>query len=83
MRVSQKGQITIPRNLRELAGIRPNSDVTIALEGGRLIVEATDKQESEANRARLERFLAALKKLEGTGDPAVGADDVMQATRDR
>jgi AbrB family looped-hinge helix DNA binding protein len=83
MRVSEKGQLTIPKNLRELAGIRPNSDVHIYLEGGRLVIESADRSVTEANRERLERFLAALKKLEGTGDASVSAEDVMRMTRDR
>lgn len=81
MRVSEKGQVTIPKNLREIAGIRPNGEVTITLEGGRLVIEATDRSETSANRQRLERFLASLQKLEGTGDQSVNADDVMRATR--
>ena len=83
MRVSEKGQITIPKNLRELAGIRPNSDVTISMEGGRLFIEALDRSEQAANRARLDRFLSALKQLEGTGDQNMSAEDVMHETRDR
>jgi AbrB family looped-hinge helix DNA binding protein len=81
MRVSEKGQVTIPKNLREIAGIRPNGEVTITLEGGRLVIEAMERTETVANRARLERFLASLLKLEGTGDQTVNADDVMRATR--
>jgi AbrB family looped-hinge helix DNA binding protein len=83
MRVSEKGQITIPKNLRDLAGIRPNGNVSVHLEGGRIVIESADRSVTEANKARLERFLVALKKLEGTGDPAISADDVMRATRDR
>lgn len=83
MRVSEKGQITIPKHLREIAGIRPNSDVTMTLEGGRLVVEAADRRETLAARQRLERFLSALARLEGAGDPTISADDVMRATRDR
>lgn len=83
MRVSEKGQITIPKTLRELAGIHPNSEVSVQFEGGRLFIEAVDRQEALANRERLERFMTALKKLEGTGDPAIRAEDVMRETRDR
>jgi AbrB family looped-hinge helix DNA binding protein len=83
MRVSEKGQITIPKYLRELAGIRPNGDVSIHLEGGRLVIESTEGAETIANKARLERLLAALRKLERTGNPSISADDVMRATRDR
>jgi AbrB family looped-hinge helix DNA binding protein len=83
MRVSEKGQITIPKNLRELAGIKPNGNVSIYLEGGRLVIETADRSVTEANKARLERFMEALRKLEGTGDPSISADDVLRATRDR
>jgi AbrB family looped-hinge helix DNA binding protein len=83
MRVSEKGQITIPKYLRDLAGIRPNGDVSIHLEGGRLVIESAERTETVASKARLDRFLTALRKLEKTGDPAISADDVMRVTRDR
>ena len=81
MRVSEKGQVTIPKNLREIAGIKPNGEVTITLEGGRLVIEAMERSETAASRERLGRFLASLQKLEGTGDQTINADDVMRATR--
>ncbi|MCB1382751.1 MAG: AbrB/MazE/SpoVT family DNA-binding domain-containing protein [Notoacmeibacter sp.] len=83
MRVSAKGQVTIPKDLRELAGIRPNGEVLISIEGSRIVVEARDSAGKAADRRRLEGLLSALKRLEGTGDPDVSADDVMAATRDR
>jgi AbrB family looped-hinge helix DNA binding protein len=83
MRVSEKGQITIPKYLRERAGIAPNSEVTVDFDGGRLIIAAADRQAEKANRARLERFMQALRKLEGTGDQSINADQLMQITRDR
>ncbi|WP_306118784.1 MULTISPECIES: AbrB/MazE/SpoVT family DNA-binding domain-containing protein [unclassified Roseitalea] len=83
MRVSEKGQVTIPKHVREQAGIRPNSDVMIRLEGGRVIIEPVDGAEGRNMRERMERFLKELDKLEGTGDPDLGAEDVMRETRDR
>ena len=83
MRVSEKGQITIPKHVREQAGIMPNSEVAIRLEDGRVIVEAVNGNETRSMKARMARFLESLDKLEGTGDPAISADDVMRATRDR
>lgn len=35
--VSEKGQITIPKKLREALGIRPGQVLKLNLEGGRLI----------------------------------------------
>ena len=37
MRVTSKGQVTIPRDLRELAGIEPNSEVIFTIEDGKLV----------------------------------------------
>ncbi len=81
--MSEKGQITILKHLRERAGIAPNSEVTVDFDGGRLIIAAADRQAEKANRARLERFVQALRKLEGTGDQSINADQLMQITRDR
>lgn len=83
MRVSEKGQVTIPKNLRELAGIAPNSEVVFSVEGGRIFLEARDGGERKADKQRLVRFLAALERIEGTGDPSMSAEDVMRETRDR
>jgi len=83
MRVSNKGQVTIPRDLRELAGISPNSEVVFALEDGKIVIMPKDGRRVATERSRLDSFLAALDRLEGTGDPAMTADDVMALTRDR
>lgn len=83
MRVSSKGQVTIPKDLRDLAGIRPNSEVVFSVDGARVIVEAKGSAQRIADRERLRRFMESLGKLEGTGDPSISADDVMRATRDR
>ncbi|MCP1200126.1 AbrB/MazE/SpoVT family DNA-binding domain-containing protein [Notoacmeibacter sp. MSK16QG-6] len=81
MRVSEKGQITLPKALRDAAGIAPNSEVRISFEGGRLIVEPTDQANREAIAQRIRRFNKALDALTGTGDPSISTDDVMDATR--
>ena len=38
MRVTSKGQVTIPRDLRQLAGIELNSEVIFSIEDGKLVV---------------------------------------------
>ncbi len=81
MRVSDKGQVTLPKALREAAGISANSEVRISLEGGRIVVERADQRHSQAIAERLRRFNKALDALAGTGDPSIRTDDVMDATR--
>lgn len=83
MRVTSKGQVTIPRDLRELAGIAPNSEVVFTIENGRLVVEPKGSAQNSAERERLDRFVETLDRLEGTGDPSLDADAVMAMTRDR
>ena len=38
MRVTSKGQVTIPRDLRETFGISANSEVIFGIEGGRITI---------------------------------------------
>ncbi len=83
MRVTSKGQVTIPRDLRQLAGIEPNSDVLFGIENGKITIQPRDSKAENDNRKRLDRFLQTLKALEGTGNPGMSAEDVMALTRDR
>lgn len=83
MRVTSKGQVTIPRDMRELAGIAPNSEVIFSMEGGKLVIEPKNALAGAVENARLSRFLETLDKLEGTGDQSLDADALMSLTRDR
>jgi antitoxin PrlF len=83
MRVTSKGQVTIPRDLRVIAGIEPNSEVVFGVENGKITIQPKDMKAQNDNKLRLERFLRVLDRLQGTGDPSLSTDDVMALTRDR
>ncbi|WP_436001174.1 AbrB/MazE/SpoVT family DNA-binding domain-containing protein [Rhizobium sp. LjRoot30] len=83
MRVTSKGQVTIPRDLRELVGIEPNSEVVFSIDGGRLVVTPKNSMRDIEDRTRLDRLAHALDRLEGSGDQSVDADGLMSITRDR
>lgn len=83
MRVTSKGQVTIPRDLRETFGIEPNTEVVFGIEGGKITIVSKRDENRVADRGRLDRFLAALERLEGSGDQALDADAIMTLTRDR
>jgi AbrB family looped-hinge helix DNA binding protein len=83
MRVTSKGQVTIPRDLRELAGISANSEVIFGVEDGKITIVPKEGVSRIADRDRLDRFLATLDRLEGTGDQSMRSEDVMALTRDR
>lgn len=83
MRVTSKGQVTIPRDLRELVGIEPNSEVVFTVEDGRLTLAPKNGAEALREKERLAGLMQTLSRLEGTGDQDVDADALMQMTRDR
>ncbi len=41
MQVTDKGQVTIPKRLRDAAGFLPGSQVSFSLEGGKIIIRKT------------------------------------------
>ena len=83
MRVTSKGQVTIPRDMRELTGIKPNSEVLFSIEAGKLTIVPKDASVATEEKERLSRFLDTLDKLEGTGDQDLDAAALMSLTRDR
>ncbi len=83
MRVTSKGQVTIPRDLRELAGITPNSEVIFSIENGKLVLAPKNNPNTAGEHQRLNRLTAALDQLENTGDQSVDSDALMAMTRDR
>ncbi|MDB5555238.1 MAG: AbrB/MazE/SpoVT family DNA-binding protein [Rhizobium sp.] len=83
MRVTSKGQVTIPRDMRELTGIQPNSEVLFSIESGKLTITPKDATSITKENERLDRFLRTLDRLEGTGDQELDAEALMSLTRDR
>ncbi|MEZ2333423.1 AbrB/MazE/SpoVT family DNA-binding domain-containing protein [Mesorhizobium sp. RCC_202] len=66
MRVTTKGQVTIPKQIRDHLGIGPGSEVEFVAtdEGARLVAVNENISEEEAAR----RFKEVLDHMEGTLD---------------
>ncbi|MDX8460904.1 AbrB/MazE/SpoVT family DNA-binding domain-containing protein [Mesorhizobium humile] len=66
MRVTTKGQVTIPKQIRDHLGIGPGSEVQFVAtdEGARLVAVNENISEEEAAR----KFKEILDKMEGTLD---------------
>jgi len=73
MRVTSKGQVTIPREVREALGIRPQSEVEF--------VKVTDGDyrlvKREGTMSKRSRFAA----LRGTATVKMTTDEIMALTR--
>ena len=75
MRVTSKGQVTIPIAIREQAGLMPNTEVVFECEGD--VVRIVPAK----GRAGTSRGARAVARLRGTGDIAMSTDDIMALTR--
>jgi AbrB family looped-hinge helix DNA binding protein len=70
MRVTQKGQVTIPLEVRRALGIEAGTDVSFQLDpdGARLTVDSAGAA-------------AEIKRMRGAGDVAMTTDEILALTR--
>jgi AbrB family looped-hinge helix DNA binding protein len=74
MRITAKGQVTIPADIRLRAGLLPNTEVDFQLDGEFVrIIRAGGK----TNR----RGAEIIAHLKGRGDIAMSTDEIMALTR--
>ena len=73
MRVTTKGQVTIPIDIREKLGITPETEVDFLQEGDRVFL-VKRKETARTNRK--------LKKLRGIATVKMTTDEIMALTRD-
>jgi len=73
MRVTTKGQVTIPRNIREILGISPETEVEFIEEDGRFYITKAD------TRKATKKF----EKLRGIATVKMSTDEIMDLTRER
>ncbi|MCF6356039.1 MAG: AbrB/MazE/SpoVT family DNA-binding domain-containing protein [Candidatus Polarisedimenticolaceae bacterium] len=72
MRVTTKGQVTIPRSVREALGISPETEVDFIEDKGRFYIVKTDEP-SPTGRFR---------KLRGIATAKMSTSEIMNLTRE-
>ncbi|MEX2625715.1 MAG: AbrB/MazE/SpoVT family DNA-binding domain-containing protein [Ilumatobacteraceae bacterium] len=72
MRVTEKGQITIPKDIRDELGIGGGTEVVIELDGEKVVVRKADRP------VRGQRI---TDRLRGRGDITMSTDEIMALTR--
>ena len=75
MRITSKGQVTIPVRIREQAGLLPDTEVQFEFDGK---VVKIVRSKSRGKPGRGSRLIAHLK---GRGKVAMSTDDIMALTR--
>ncbi len=72
MKVSSKGQVTIPIEIREKAGIVPGCEMSMKLENGRIIIE----KKSDSSRGK-----ALVERMRGQGKLQMPTEEILDLTR--
>lgn len=64
MRASTKGQVTIPREVREALGVLPGSEIEFIEENGRFYLEKRDQPKTKKKFARFRGIASAQMSTE-------------------
>lgn len=76
MRITAKGQVTIPQDVRERAGLMPGTDVEFEIEGGVVRLVKT-----RAGGRRRSRGQMLVESLRGRGDFKMTTDEIVALMR--
>lgn len=74
MRLTSKGQVTIPKEIRQLAGLLPDMEVEFYFENGRVILQRAADQKSRGATA-VERLRSAKPRT------TLSTDEILALTR--
>jgi AbrB family looped-hinge helix DNA binding protein len=75
MRITSKGQVTIPQRIRERYGLLPETEVDFVERDGTVTIVAQTNH-------RPDRGDKAVAALRGTGRRTMSTDDLLRLTRD-
>lgn len=73
MRITSKGQVTIPRDIRDALGIAPSSEVEFVRENGRVWLR---KRKPGAAHAR-----SLVARMRGRATARMSTEEIMRLTR--
>ena len=75
MRITSKGQVTIPAEIRELAGLLPHTEVDFEFDGKVVRIVRSTARKLDGRGARV------VAHLRGRGNVALSTDAIMALTR--
>ena len=73
MRVTSKGQVTIPAEIREKAGLLPDSEVEFVYERGRVFIRKQSGGHKSGDQL--------IARLRGKGTVQMSTEEIMALTR--
>lgn len=75
MKLTIKGQVTIPKKYRQLYGLAPHTEVVFEDAPGGVLIRP-------AGQARSEQIRKSLKKVRGSADAGLSTDEILGMTRE-
>lgn len=75
MRITSKGQVTIPAKIREQAGLLPHTEVEFVLDGDSVRIVRSERADAH------ERGRMLLGRLRGSASVRMSTDEIMALTR--
>ena len=76
MRITSKGQVTIPVAIREQAGLLPNTEVEVVLEHGEVKLRPLGKGSRRESRGE-----ELVRRMRGASTLGLTTDEIMTLTR--
>lgn len=76
MRITSKGQVTIPAEIRERAGLLPQTEVEFEFDGKVVRIVPAKTPRGDGRGARV------VAHLRGRGDVAMSTEEILALTRD-
>lgn len=81
MQVTDKGQVTIPKRIRDAAGVAAGSEVAFSLEGSRIVITPVSTRVKNDRRAALRAAAARVRKSLDPQFRQMGAAEIMEFLR--
>jgi len=75
MRITSKGQVTIPKAIREQLGLLPHTEVDFVVDGDSVRIVKASESRGETRGERMVRL------LRGAGTSGMTTDEIMELTR--
>ena len=75
MRITSKGQVTIPREIREKFGLLPNTEVEFVVRRNAIYLVKAERPK------RPTRGELIVRRLRGSGTVRISTDEIMALTR--
>jgi AbrB family looped-hinge helix DNA binding protein len=72
MKITTKGQVTIPQQIRERLGLLPHTEVEFEVRGNEVVLVRGDS---------LRRGRRIVDRMRGRGDVPMTTDEIMELTR--